>query len=28
VAYTHFGGGKYNLMADRSNVSLVAGIAF
>lgn len=28
LAYTHFGGGKYNLMSDRSNLSLVAGINF
>lgn len=28
VAYTHFAGGKYNLLADRSNASLVAGLAF
>ncbi len=28
VAYTHFGGGKYNLTADRSNLSLVAGLSF
>ena len=28
VAYTHFGGGQYNLMADRSNLSLMAGLNF
>ena len=28
IAYTHFGGGKYNLLADRSNVGLVAGMSF
>ena len=28
LAYTHFGGGNYNLMADRSNLSLVAGASF
>lgn len=28
AAYTHFAGGDYNLLADRSNVALVAGVAF
>ncbi len=28
VAYTRYSGGKYNLMADRSNASLVAGLSF
>jgi len=28
IAYTHFGGGKYNLLADRSNLALVAGLNF
>jgi hypothetical protein len=28
VAYTHFGGGKYNLLSDRSNLGLVAGASF
>jgi len=26
VAYSHFGGGKYNLLSDRSNLSLVLGL--
>jgi hypothetical protein len=26
--YTHFGGGKYNLLADRSNTTLIAGATF
>jgi hypothetical protein len=28
LAYTYFGDGKYNLLSDRSNLSLVAGINF
>jgi hypothetical protein len=28
AAYTHLGGGRYNLLADRSNLSLVLGTAF
>jgi len=28
IQYTHFGGGKYNILADRSNLSLVAGMRF
>ncbi|MBV8501338.1 MAG: DUF1302 family protein [Paucibacter sp.] len=28
IAYTHFGGGKYNLLADRSNLALAAGLNF
>jgi len=28
VAYTHMGGGNYNLMADRSNVMISAGVKF
>ncbi len=28
VAYTHFGGGKYNVLSDRSNLALVAGASF
>jgi hypothetical protein len=28
VAYTYYGGGKYNLMSDRSNLGLVGGVNF
>ena len=28
MAYTHFGDGNYNLLADRSNLSLMAGVNF
>lgn len=28
AAYTRFSGGAYNLLADRSNLALVAGAAF
>jgi hypothetical protein len=28
VAYTYFGGGKYNVLSDRSNLALVAGASF
>jgi hypothetical protein len=28
AAYTHLGGNNYNLLADRSNLSLMAGTAF
>jgi len=28
AAYTHFAGGSYNLLADRSNLGLLAGVAF
>jgi hypothetical protein len=28
VAYTHVGGGRYNLLADRSNVAVVGGVNF
>ena len=28
AAYSHFGGGNYNLLADRGNLSLVVGAAY
>jgi hypothetical protein len=28
MAYTRFAGGDYNILADRSNLALVAGLRF